>query len=405
MVSVLNCGPDRPDDSPFAVLVPDAHAIGMIGVIRSLGLAGYQVHACAQGPEALGLHSRMAHRAHVCPVYQSLGFIDWLRDIVKQQSIRVIVHSEGFLLAIRDHFDEFAHLLLVPPDRTLVYDCLSKAAVLEKLMADADTARYLPPTLLIAADSERPTSAELATLDLPIFIKADAADDGKGQQNIVRQVNDPSEAVELIDTLLQRYRRVLVQGFVPGIGTGAYVLIKEGRIIQEFMNRCLHEVPHTGGFCSLRDSWWHEEMMRDARAKIRRLGWEGVAMLEYRWDSETGRFWFVELNARFWAALHVALFAGVDFPAMLLASRRGRPVSSIDRPRLGLQVRYTIPYEVGYVASRLKDRDLTVWSRMKTVLGFFARFASPSIRSDLLYPGDRMLYFRQLWRFLRTLRS
>ena len=36
------------------VLVPEAETLGAIGVIRSLGRAGYPVHACAVA-EALGL--------------------------------------------------------------------------------------------------------------------------------------------------------------------------------------------------------------------------------------------------------------------------------------------------------------------------------------------------------------
>lgn len=49
------------------LLVPQAGSLGAIGVIRSLGLAGYPVHACASSSKALGLKSRYAHRAFVHP--------------------------------------------------------------------------------------------------------------------------------------------------------------------------------------------------------------------------------------------------------------------------------------------------------------------------------------------------
>ena len=73
---------------------------------------------------------------------------------------------------------------------------------------------------------------------------------------------------------------------------------------------------------------------------LRRIGWNGVAMLEYRRDPSTGDFRLLELNARFWGSLHLALAAGVDFPRLLLdawlggasRSRAGGPACVAGRP-------------------------------------------------------------------------
>ena len=42
------------------ILTPQAEAVGTIGVIRSLGSAGYCVHACSHDPKALGLRSNLS---------------------------------------------------------------------------------------------------------------------------------------------------------------------------------------------------------------------------------------------------------------------------------------------------------------------------------------------------------
>ncbi len=385
------------------VLVPDAGAIGMIGVIRSLGRAGYPVHACASNPDALGLQSNFATRSECCPAYDDPRFLPWLDAYVGAHDIRCIVPSEGFLLAIRPVFHRYAPLLPIKPDPELIYGSLSKSVVIARLLETSETAANLPPTLFIREGDPLPSEDALAALGLPIFVKGDGADDREGNANVVAPEHTPAAARARIAELRKRYTRVLVQGFVPGKGTGAYFLVHQGRIVQEFMNRCLHEVPHTGGYCSLRDSWWHQAMMEDARAKAAHLGWEGVVMYEYRWDPDTDRFWFIEINARFWAALHVALYAGVDFPRMLLDLFHGARVHSTHRFPLGLQVRYTIPFEVGYVASRWKDKSLPLLSRLGSIAGWFARFLSPSIRSDLCFPGDRSLYFKQWRRFMQDL--
>lgn len=383
--------------SKHHVLVPDAHAIGMIAVIRSLGRAGYTVHACASKPEALGLSSSFASHQVICPAYDDRMFLPWLSTYVAQHGIRTVVPSEGFLLGVRPAFETYAAMMPIPSNPNLVYGSLSKSAVIARLLETPETAAYLPPTLLWSAGEPLPVADQLEALGLPLFVKGDGADDTVAGDNIVVREESADGAHKRLIELSGRYRRVLVQGFVPGQGTGAYFLIHKGEIVQEFMNRCIHEVPHTGGFCSLRESWWHEPMMADARVKIRHLGWEGVAMIEYRWDPDTDQFWFIELNARFWAALHVALYAGVDFPKQLLDLRHGAPVARITAFPLGLQVRYTVPFEVGYVMSRWKDKSLPFGQRVRSVVGWFARFLNPTIRSDLAFPGDRKLYF-SAWR-------
>ena len=82
-----------------------------------------------------------------------------------------------------------------------------------------------------------------------------------------------------------------------------------------FAHRRIHEVPHTGGVSSFRESVRLPDIEAHALSVLRRIGWNGVAMLEYRRDARTGDFRLLELNARFWGSLHLALAAGVDFPA------------------------------------------------------------------------------------------
>ncbi|MGZ6035267.1 MAG: hypothetical protein ACXWLG_07490, partial [Myxococcaceae bacterium] len=93
------------------VLVPQAGSLGSVGVIRSLGRAGYPVHACAESPDALGLHSRQVRSARVHPPPASPDFIPWVRETVRALGIRVIVPSEFFLLGLRPALAEFRHLL------------------------------------------------------------------------------------------------------------------------------------------------------------------------------------------------------------------------------------------------------------------------------------------------------
>src|SRR5579884_1769283 len=86
--------------SELPVLVTEAQAMGSIAVIRSLGRAGYPVHACATRTDALGLQSRFAARAEACPDVPG-AFIGWLREYISKHNICTIIPSEKVLIYLR----------------------------------------------------------------------------------------------------------------------------------------------------------------------------------------------------------------------------------------------------------------------------------------------------------------
>jgi len=153
----------------------------------------------------------------------------------------------------------------------------------------------------------------------------------------------------------------------------------------------------------LRQSWRHEAILKDALAKLRAMQWEGVAMMEYRWDQKSDEFNLVEMNGRFWGSLHLALWAGVDFPRLLLDAFHGLVDPASNDYSLGVRCRYTFPGELQHVWSRMKDPRLRLSAKLWSLLDFFWLGANPRVHSDLFFPGDRALYFRSIKSTLGTL--
>ena len=142
-------------------------------------------------------------------------------------------------------------------------------------------------------------------------------------------------------------------------------------------------------------------MMSDAEAKLAHLGWEGVAMVEYRWDQETDKFFLMEMNLRFWGSLHLALYAGVDFPRMLADAFLFNQVSDkIIEPSRDVVCRNTFPFELGYLVSLFRDSQVSFGRKVYAAIEAVALSFDPRVRNDLLYPGDRRLYFMRLKEFL-----
>lgn len=383
----------------YPILVADAHTIGSLATIRSLGRAGYPVLAASDQRKALGFHSRYCNKSLIQPPYAKTDeFADWIDEILVRESVQLIIPSEGFLLAVRPRFEQFRHLLPVPGDEARVYSALSKYDLFAQC-ADGGLRENLPPFILVD-DGSLPTPKELQALGEPLFIKADATHGRRGGGGGVFCCKTAAIATGKIAELQAEYRRLLVQGYVPGVGVGAFLARWRNHLLGKFMHRRLHEVPHWGGVSSFRESWRNEGILADAEARMTHLGWEGVGMFEYRWDRESGRFYLMEFNSRFWGSLHLALFAGVDFPRLLADAVLGRPNPPVqDYP--AIKCRLTFPREVEYVYSCLKDRSLPWSKRLGTVAEFATLGCDPRIYSDMSFPGDRLLYGRMMVRSIQ----
>ena len=383
------------------VLVSDVHALGMLGVVRSLGRGGYRTHGYSADPGALGLHSRYNRHPVVAPRYHDAAFLPWLRDYVQGHRIRALVPTEGCLLALRPVFAEFAHLLPLAPGPEVIDRCLSKFDVLDAFLrepADSLLRKHLPSTALLRPSDRAVLGERVAGLEPPVWVKGDAVHDGERREAIVRRCDTHAEAAEVAATLLDRYDAVLAQGHASSpVQAGANVLMDDGEVVAASMMLSLHDSPHTGGTSGLRRSWWHDSMHADAVARLRHLGWQGVAMVEYKWDPHSDAFEFIEVNSRFWAGLHLDLAAGVDYPRLLLDRALGIERAGLTRGRSGVVTRWTLPTDLGHTLSRMRDPGLSSWNRAAAPVEFLWNFLAPGVRDDLRYPGDAALYWRQ-WR-------
>ncbi len=390
------------------ILVSEADTIGSIAVIRSLGRAGYRVFACSSQSEPMGFKSKFVSYCETNPGYNDNScFLDWLRSFIREHSIDAIIPSESFYLAIKPVFSEFAHLLPCSHDANLIYHCLSKYDLFHmysKNTTPESLQHNLRDYILIDADKHLPETESLfEQLGDPLYAKVDAINSRNGISGKVCKLVESDNAKQQLDQLASEYRRILIQKHIPGVGVGVFFLVWDGVVKAHFMHIRLHEVPHTGGVSSYRSSWWHDEIYKDALKRIEHLKWNGVAMLEYRWDSITDQFGFVELNSRFWGSLHLALHSGVDFPRLLVDAFLGRPDGNMVKFKQNVRCRLTFPCEIQHVWSKLKDKQLPRRARFFSIIEFFLLSLNPKIYSDMLFPGDRRLYWLSLRLFFRQI--
>lgn len=383
-------------------MVAGAHSMGALGAIRSLGRAGYSVHALSPSPEAIGLRSNFARYSEVHPQADDPAFEVWAKRYMQSHDIKLII--PGGPISPNGHplFKEYLHLFPVESDAAVRANGRKYELFAGLLSGQAEHKANLPPLLLVEFKNGLPGLEKIERLGSPVFLKFDGAHSKTNRADQVIRCDSAKDAFECLERSNEDYEKVVLQGYVPGTGVGAFFLRWNGQTRATFMHRRLHEMPHTGGASSLRESWWHDKILKDAEAKLAHTGWHGVAMVEYRWDPLTDKFYLMEMNLRFWGSLHLALYSGIDFPKLLAEHFLQQNNSPIPKPIIGLKCRNTIPFEIGYLVSLWRDRSVPIVRKLYSILEAIYLSLDFRVKNDLLFPGDTKLFWYRAIKFLRT---
>jgi predicted ATP-grasp superfamily ATP-dependent carboligase len=95
--------------------------------------------------------------------------------------------------------------------------------------------------------------------------------------------------------------RILLQEFAEGDGVGIEMLMHNGEPLAIFQHRRLKEVPASGGAAAVAIAEPPKQTLVDqALALLRALEWEGVAMVEFRYDRTQLQSSLMEVNGRYW---------------------------------------------------------------------------------------------------------
>jgi protein-tyrosine-phosphatase/predicted ATP-grasp superfamily ATP-dependent carboligase len=294
------------------VLGRDSRAF--LAVVRSLGRGGLEVHAASSSIDSAPRRSRFLHHVHDMPPYgggDSAWAASLARLLERERFDLVIPCTDAAMAALQIHrrdLEPHGGLFLLA-DGT--YERLTD----KSLATAAASAAGIPvPRGVAVADGAAPPPPFGWPLVLKPCTSYDRASPARRQ--VVRKVYREEEyARALVETL--RGGPLLVQENVPGRGVGVELLLRDGEPLLIFQHVRVHEPLMGGGSSYRRSVPVSPELLDASLALLRPLAYTGVAMVEFKVDEASGRFFFMEVNPRFWGSLPLALAAGVDFPLAL----------------------------------------------------------------------------------------
>lgn len=286
---------------------------GFLATVRSLSRQGIVADASPYDFRAPALTSRHIRSVHRLPFYlgDARSWVAAIRHVLDCERYDLIVScDERSLLPLNLHRDQFEpeHRLAIPSS-SAVETFFDKHAT--RTLAEAVGVPVCPGRLL--AERDKPEDA-IAAFGLPIVLKPRRSY-SIGQLHARARVAISYDRESLARAFSQAAPdRWLIETYFEGRGVGVSVLAKGGRLLQVFQHHRVHET-RMAGASSYRVSAPVDSRFEQACARmVAMLRFTGIAMFEFRCNDENGDWVLLEVNARPWGSLPLAVAAGVDFP-------------------------------------------------------------------------------------------
>ena len=274
-----------------------------LAIARSLRTAGYRVVALFHRKHPF-MYSRLFDKAIFVDVdRESEEYVDYIfRSVLMSKADLLIPVDFVDVVAVSRHLDLFNEVVKVasPPYEAVaeVSDKAGLANIISKL------GLTYPKTIKIENEND---IDEISLLETPFVIK------GIGDASKPEYIPSRDLALQIVK------KRVpcIIQEFITGDGHGYYAVAVNGRPCMEFMHRRAVELDPIGGPSMMACKFYDPELASLGRRVVEHLEWTGPIMVEFRRESESGDYYVMEINPKFWGSIDLPVSLGYHFPAAL----------------------------------------------------------------------------------------
>lgn len=298
-------------DVLFRVLITDAstkHSIALQRYIR-LALPGVHLTGHDNSPHAL---SAFHYNLDDCITRVSL------KSVLNENQFDMVIPVGG--LAVQTVANICPKQALLPSQESI--DCCFDKARTIQLAEKLDIPH--PESFVIRHMNELTN----CTIGYPCVLKP--AKETEGKEVCYAQNDDERKkcAAKLFRLIGEDSQcGILVQDYIKGVGYGFFALYDNGIPTRIFMHQRIREYPVEGGASTAARAYYNATLKDYGLKLLDTLKWNGVAMVEFKFDDVRRDFVLMEINAKFWGSSELALSSGVNFGADLIRVYRGEELT------------------------------------------------------------------------------
>jgi predicted ATP-grasp superfamily ATP-dependent carboligase len=360
------------------VLILDANHRCALAATRSLGAKGVHVVVADETPATLAGSSRYCQESftYASPYEYPDIFISDLYKAARERGIQTIFPmteiSTYLVLQSRETFKDIS----IPFAPFEVFDTLTDKW---KLFEIAQQIGVPAPMTYFVRDGQELQRIS-PQLRFPIVLKPHRSrlwSSGGWLKAAVAYAHSGQEMEEIVaHNPCFHQHPFLLQEYVSGKGQGLFALYDRGKPVAFFAHKRLREKPPSGGVSVLSESVAVPPKLYEmGRRILDHVQWHGVAMVEFK-VADTGTPYLMEVNARFWGSLQLAIDAGIDFPWLLYQMAQGKTLNDLQRYTVGIRNRWLLGDLIHLCMVLQRDTSLHVtlaekWQAIRQFLHFF----------------------------------
>jgi len=301
-------------------IVTFGRAWSALAATRSLGRRGIEVVTGDEydfAPASFSKYS-IASFKYPNPDREPEKFLDMIEAVVRKyrpdggEYVLMPIHKEAYLIARhRERFEGLIRMAL--PSIGQIEQVHDKGTLAQFCQKEG----FPIPRTVVPATPEEFKDAAIG-FPYPAFVKVRQSAAAVG----VKKVENRREAIAAFDAFVEAFRLgpgswPLLQEGVPGDDYCATFLFDHGEPRATMTYHNLRSYPARSGTGVLRETVQAPTIEGIGEELLSRLGWHGVAEIDFRWAGGNAKPSLIEVNPRFWGGLPQAVEAGWDYPYLL----------------------------------------------------------------------------------------
>lgn len=302
-----------------AVVLGSNYYIGL-STIRCLGIYGVKVVAVDYSQNtAYGSHSKYCSETLIAPYYKEhpAEYIEFLINYAKAQSSKplLIPCADPYVELVDKYLIQLKAYFLIPQVEQGLYTEVMDKSTLFKLALKHNV--LLPETVMTSEEDYIEKVEE--KIKYPCIVKPV---DSHRFVSVFRQklfkVFSRAELEEVVNKSTDAGMEVIVQRIIPGFDDHMYTfdayLNQEAKVTHWVTCQKLRQYPINYGASVYTRQKYVPELYEIGAKFLEAIKWRGFAEIEFKKDSETGKFYLIEVNVRITNLNNLLYKTGINIP-------------------------------------------------------------------------------------------
>ncbi len=213
----------------------------------------------------------------------------------------------------------------------------------------------------------KPDSRHYGWYDLPLIHQ-----EGRAPQKVLR-ANTPEEVGQLLASMRRDVDRFVVQPFIPGGARSIYSVhayyTRQSEPLVSFVGRKIRTFPKESGTSTCLELVHEPSLAAMAKDVLTGLQFVGPAKLDFIRDARDGRFYLLEVNARYTLWNYLGAVSGINIPIAAWADLHGEPYSGHTHYRTDVKWVALRADIQAFLRDYHRDHELTWWQWLRSLQG------------------------------------